>query len=262
MAHPSPAANDRWEVADPYERYVGRWSRLVAHEFVRWLAAPPGGAWADIGCGTGALTEAVLRECDPVSVHAIDKSPGFVASASARITDPRARFEVGEATRLPLEDAYCTAVVSGLVLNFVDRPEALVQEMARVAQPGGQVAAYVWDYAGDMQMMRHFWDAAVATCGPEAPDEGRRFPVCAPEPLRSLWSAAGLSGVEVRSIVVPTEFASFEDYWQPFLGGQGPAPAWLAALPPEQREAVRALLQRQLPTAPDGSIRLTPRPGP
>lgn len=259
MAHQEAAsADDRWEAAEPYERYVGRWSRLVATEFLRWLAAKPGASWADIGCGTGALTATILRDAEPAAVFAIDKSPGFVGTASAHISDPRVRFEVADATRLPLADASCQAAVSGLVLNFVGEPPAMLDEMTRITQRGGQVAAYVWDYAAGMQMMRHFWDAAVSLFGAaEVPDEAARFPICAPEPLRALWTAAGLAEVELHSFVVPTRFRDFDDYWQPFLGGQGPAPTWLAGLPAEQREAMRELLRRRLPISADGSIELT-----
>lgn len=258
MVKEQASANDRWGESDPYERYVGRWSRLVATQFVRWLRVPPGAAWSDVGCGTGALTETVLRDSSPRSVHAVDKSPGFVASASVLITDPRARFEIADAIALPMADASCDAAVSGLVLNFVGQPAAMVAEMARVTQRGGQVAAYVWDYAGGMQMMQRFWDAALATSGADdVPDEASRFPVCAPEPLLSLWRDAGLVDVEVRAVEIPTRFSDFDDYWQPFLGGQGPAPTWLAGRTPLQQETIRDRLQRELPHRPDGSIHLT-----
>lgn len=258
MAEQQRSANDRWGEAAPYERYVGRWSRCVATEFVRWLAIKPRAAWADIGCGTGALTQTVLRDCNPSSILAIDKSPGFVGSAAANIPDARASFEVADAVGLPMADGSCDVAVSGLVLNFVGNPAGMVAEMGRVTQRGGQVAAYVWDYAGGMQMMRHFWDAAIATCGAaQVPDEASRFPVCAPEPLRSLWSDAGLINVEVRAIEIETRFSDFDDYWQPFLGGQGAAPTWLADLAPQKQEAIRDRLQAGLPDSSDGGIDLT-----
>lgn len=258
MVPQQASANDRWGESDPYERYVGRWSRLVATEFVRWLSVRPGAAWADVGCGTGALTQTVLRDCNPRFIHAVDKSPGFVASASALIADPRARFEIADAIALPMADACCDAAVSGLVLNFVGQPTAMVAEMARVTQRDGQVAAYVWDYADGMQMMRRFWDAAVATCGADdVPDEASRFPLCAPEPLRSLWRDAGLVDLEVRAVEIPTRFSDFDDYWQPFLGGQGAAPTWLAGRAPHEQDTIRDRLQRELPHRPDGSIHLT-----
>lgn len=257
MAQRQASANDRWGEAGPYEQYVGRWSRLVATEFVLWLCTKPNSSWGEIGCGTGALTETVMRLGKPRSIHAFDKSEGFVGFAASQITDPRVRFEVADATALPMADSSCDAAVSGLVLNFVGRPASMVSEMARVTRLGGRVAAYVWNYADGMQMMRRFWDAAVRICGAaEVPDEASRFPVCAPEPLRSLWTEAGLTDVEIRAIEVPTRFSSFDDYWQPFLGGQGAAPTWLAGLSEEKRDAIRSSLYKELAVNPDGGISL------
>ena len=257
MAQQLVPVNDRWGQADPYERYVGRWSRRVAAEFLPWVSVGPDADWADIGCGTGALTEAILRDGRPASVVAIDKSPGFVGSASDHLRDPRVCFHVADASALPMDNACVDVAVSGLVLNFVPNPAVMVAEMVRINRPGGQVAAYVWDYSGGMQMMRRFWDAAGVVAGrAEVPDEASRFPVCAADPLRRLWQAAGLVRVEVRSIEIPTRFTDFDDYWQPFLGGQGAAPTWLAGLMPAQQEAIRELLRQELPTQPDGSIEL------
>jgi hypothetical protein len=109
-----------------------------------------------------------------------------------------------------------------------------------------------------MAMLRHFWDAATALAPAAAGlDEGRRFPLCQPEPLRELWSHAGLDVIEVEAIEIPTVFADFDDYWRPFLGGQGPAPGYVMSLPPEHRSALRDLLRTRLPRDPDGSIPLT-----
>lgn len=146
--------------AERYERYGGRWSRKVAGEFLDWLNVPAQQVWGDVGCGTGALFDAILARFDPKAVAAIDLSEGFIAGARQRINDPRIRLEIGDATALPWPDASCDATVSGLVLNFVSGPDAMTREMARVTRPGGRVAAYVWDYPRGMQMMRHFWDAA------------------------------------------------------------------------------------------------------
>ena len=122
------------------------------------------------------------------------------------------------------------------------------------------MAAYVWDYAGKMQLMRHFWNAAVAL-NPAAfeLDEGRRFPICQPEPLKELFHAAGLREVEVRAIDISTDFSNFDDYWSPFLGGQAPAPSYAMALSEEDRFALRELLRASLPTALDESIPLVAR---
>ena len=192
---PQPAADpsrpERWEVGEAYERYVGRWSRRVAAEFVVWLGVPPGARWLDVGCGSGALSETILRLASPRDVTGIDPSPGFVAHARQVVPSERARFEVGDAQALAAADASFDATVSGLVLNFVPRPDRALLEMKRVTRADGIVAFYVWDYAGEMQCMRHFWDAAAAL-DPAASelDEGRRFPLCRPEPLERLVGVA------------------------------------------------------------------------
>ncbi|WP_169951662.1 class I SAM-dependent methyltransferase [Microbispora sp. H11081] len=251
---------DLWGAGDAYEAYVGRWSRHVAEVFLRRLEPPAGLRWLDVGCGTGALTASVLATTDPASVVGVDTAQGFLAGARARITDGRANFLAGEAGALPLSGHGFDAVVSGLVLNFVPDPRRAVAEFARVCRPGGVVAAYVWDYAGGMAMMRRFWDAA-AILDPAAAelDQGQRFPLCAPEPLAQLWAEAGLERVTVWAIDVPTVFADFDDYWEPFLGGQGVAPKYVASLPEQRRHALRDLLRTRLPAGPDGSIPLAAR---
>jgi SAM-dependent methyltransferase len=249
-----------WENAESLERYVGRWSRLVAREFVAWLQVPPGSRWLDVGCGSGALTETVLAETEPESIEGVDTSEAFVAYAASRVTDPRASVAVADAQALDRPDAACDAVVSSLVLNFLPDPARGAAEMRRVVRPGGVVAGYVWDYAGEMQLMRRFWDAA-AELDPAAADldEGRRMAGCNPADLEALFSAAGLEEVETRAIDVPTVFADFDDYWSPFEGGQGPAPGYCVALPAERRAALRERLRDTLPAAADGSISLVAR---
>jgi SAM-dependent methyltransferase len=243
---------DVWAAGDTYEAYIGRWSRLVAAEFVRRLDLPGGLRWLDVGCGTGALTAAVLAAAEPRSVVGVDPSEGFLAEARSRIADPRASFTLGAAETLP--EGEFDVVVSGLALNFVPEPAKAVAAFERAAADG-TVAAYVWDYAAGMEMIRHFWDAA----GVAELDEGRRFPLCRPEPLRELWTRAGLTDVSVGAIDVPTVFADFDDYWTPFLGGQGPAPGYVASLPEDRRTALRERLRAQLPVEADGTIRLTAR---
>lgn len=251
---------DSWAAGKHYEPYVGRWSRLVAREFLAWLALPPNLDWLDVGCGTGALTEAILQQAKPRSVRGMDPSPGFVDYAKTQVRDPRVAFDVADAQSLPVESARFDAAVSGLVLNFVPKSSLAVVEMARAVRPGGMVASYVWDYAGKMELMRHFWDAA-AKLDPAASelDEGRRFPLCQPGPLAALFTQAGLDEVEVRSIDVPTRFSDFNDYWTPFLGGQGPAPGYAMSLSEERRGVLRERIRDELPFARDGSIHLIAR---
>jgi SAM-dependent methyltransferase len=252
-------AAETWAHGDPYEAYVGRWSRLVAAEFVQWLGVPRQREWLDVGCGTGALTATVLAEADPSGILGIDPSDGFLASARARITDRRATFRVGDAQSLPVVAQQFDVVVSALVLNFVspDPPRA-VAEFARVAKERGVVAAYVWDYTDGMAMIRCFWDAATELDDAAAEqDERRRFELWRPQTLHDLWAEAGLSDVEVHAFDVPTTFADFDDYWGPFLGGQGPAPGYVKSLDEVARQALRDLIRARLPVDADGRIRLT-----
>ncbi|MDQ7903985.1 class I SAM-dependent methyltransferase [Phytohabitans sp. ZYX-F-186] len=253
-------AHEVWARGDAYEAYVGRWSRRVAARFVRWLDVPAGRRWLDVGCGTGALSATVLTLTEPAEVTGVDPSGGFLATAHAQVADPRVSFVSGDARALPLPAARFDAVVSGLALNFVPEPAQAAAEFARVAAPGAVVAAYVWDYAEGMGLMRHFWDAAAALDpGGAELDEGRRFPICRPGPLRALWTDAGLVDVSVEAIDVPTVFTGFADYWEPFLGGQGAAPAYTVSLGEERRTALRDLLRDRLPSNPDGSIALSAR---
>ena len=258
MQHPQQ--KDTWANGTAYELYVGRWSRLVAREFLRWLAVPPQACWLDVGCGTGALSQTILEIASPRSVLGVDPSEGFLALAREQLGDARAQFLQGDATSLPAAEGAFDVVISGLVLNFVPRPGQALRKMVRVVRTGGSVAAYVWDYAGQMQLLRSFWDAAV-TLDPAARtlDEGVRFPLCQPEPLRRLFLVAGLAQVEVRSIDIPTVFRDFDDYWSPFLGGQGPAPGYALSLSLERRAALRDRLRATLPVQADGSIQLTAR---
>ena len=248
---------DVWAVGDAYERYVGRWSRRVAASFVQRLAMPSGQRWVDVGCGTGALAQTVMATASPAMVVGLDPSASFLSTARSRLAD--AHFVAADARVLPLRDDSADVVVSGLAINFVPEPGRAAAEFARVTRPGGAVAAYVWDYAEGMLMMRHFWDAAAELDPVTAQDEGRRFPICAPDPLAALWTVAGLGNVTVDAITVPTVFADFDDYWSPFLGGQGPAPAYTMSLPGEHRDSLRESIRARLPIAADGSISLTAR---
>jgi SAM-dependent methyltransferase len=253
------AAGQVWEQGDPYERFVGRWSRLVAREFLDWLECPRGGDWLDVGSGAGALSTVILQTASPASVTGVDRSEGFVAYAEEAV--PEATFLVGDAQELPFADGTFDAVVSGLVLNFVPDPGRAVTEMTRVTRSGGTVAAYVWDYAERMELIRCFWDAA-GELDPAAreQDEGRRFRAFErPENLERLWRHTGQEGVASRAIDVPTVFRDFDDYWEPFLGGQGPAPVYVSSLREEARGRLRESLRKRLPQAADGSISLVAR---
>jgi SAM-dependent methyltransferase len=249
-----------WGSGEAYEPYVGRWSRLVAREFLHWLGISPSARWLDVGCGTGALSQVILTQAAPAVVHGIDPSEGYLTVAQQQVRDARAHFERGDARHLPVETATYDVVVSGLVLNFIPDVSAGLAEMVRVTKPRGTMAAYVWDYAGKMELMRYFWDAAIALKPEDRErDEGRRFPLCQPEPLSNVFTAAGLHNIEVHSIDVPTPFHDFDDYWSPFLGGQFPAPDYAMSLSEEDRVALRERLRATLPIEENGSMRLIAR---
>lgn len=249
-----------WSSGDLYEPYVGRWSRLVAREFINWLALPEGCEWLDVGCGTGAVSQAVLDIAKPMRLKGIDRSAGVIEYARQRLDNALAEFEVGDAQSVPVQNETFDAAVSGLVLNFVPEPSRMLSEMRRSVRTGGTAALYVWDYADKMQMMRHFWDAAGAL-DPAAQelDEGRRMSVCNPDALTGLFRKARLSRIVVRPIDVETTFKDFDDYWSPFLSGQAPAPHYAMSLSEDRRTQLREKIRDGLPFAPDGSIPLMAR---
>lgn len=251
---------DKWTDGDGYERYVGRWSRRTGLGFLSWLGAPPGLRWLDLGCGTGALTARILETSDPLSVVGVEPSDGFLALARDATRDERARFVQGSGEKIPLDDASVDHAVSGLVLNFIPDKEQALAETIRCVVKGGTVAAYVWDYAGHVQFMRRFWDAAISL-DPEAleKDEGVRFPVCRPKALAALFASAGLRDIATAPIDIVTPFADFDDYWTPFLSGIAPAPGYCVSLDEDRRQALRNRLAETLPTDPDGRILLAAR---
>jgi SAM-dependent methyltransferase len=254
----TPPVSDNWERGDAYERYVGRWSRQVAPLFLDWLALPAGLRWVDVGCGTGALSAAILDACGPLHVTGVDPSEGFLATAAENLGD-RAELVRGAGDAIPLPDGAADAVVSGLALNFMPDAVAALAEMRRVGGHG-TVAAYIWDYAGRMDFMRLFWDAAVAQDETaRALDEGVRFPMADAGGLSTLFESVGLTDVAVTAIDVPTVFADFDALWEPFLGAQGSAPSYLASLDLDARHDVREHMRHNCPIAADGSISLIAR---
>ncbi len=260
MTGPVDETRDERDVALDYDRFMGRWSALMAAQFVDWLQVPPGLRWLDVGCGTGSLTAAILARAAPLEVLGVDPEEAYVRRASERLGGDRRHFMVGDAHRLPGELRDLDVAVSGLVLNLLPEPAAGVREKLRVTRPGGVVAAYVWDFAGGMRLLRHLWDAA-RTFDPEADalDQGNRYPLCRPEPLRALFESAGLTAVDVQALQITTPFRDFHDYWEALANGHGHATSYVRSLAPRQRERLRNRIQMDLPAAPDGSIPLTAR---
>lgn len=257
---PRDSPRDLWESGSSYERFMGRWSRELARSFVSWLDVPAGRHWLEVGCGTGALTSAILDVGRPASVVATDASPQFVDHARSTHPDSRVRFLTASAGELPTSPAGFDAVVSSLVLNFIPDPVAALGEMRSLAAEDGVVAACVWDYAEGMQFLRRFWDAAVELDPAARPyDEGERFPICSPSGLEDAFRQAGLSPVRTEPLEIPTHFQDFDDYWSPFVGGPGPAPGYLASLSTRGQKDLASRLAETLPREEDGSIALTAR---
>lgn len=256
------SGRDVFEVAPAYEAYMGRWSRPLAREFVRWLAMPPRRRWLDVGCGTGALTDAAVELGEARSVVGVDPSAGFVQHARARSFETaEVQFLQGDALALPVGSVDFDVVVSGLVVHFVPDAARMIAEMTRAGRPGGTIGLYVWDFSGGMELQARFWEAAIEVDPSAATqEESTRFrDICAPERLESLFRDAGLSEVVARPIDLPMVFRDFDDYWTPFLGGQGPTPAYLASLPADRQEAIRETLRVRLPAGTDGSLRMNAR---
>lgn len=251
---------DRWATGSSYEEFMGRWSRRLAPRFVEWLRAPEGIHWLDVGCGTGALADAIGRHAAPASVLGCDPAAPLLEYARSHTRDARIYFVVAGAGSLPRRADGYGSVTSLLALNFFPDPGSAVREMRSLAAAGGPVSACVWDYGGRMEYLRRFWDAA-ASLDPAARalDEGVRFPLCRPEALTELFRAAGLREVSCEPIEIPTEFAGFEDLWRPLLGGTGPAPSFVGSLDDDRRAALARKLEVTLPRGPGGTIALVAR---
>jgi ubiquinone/menaquinone biosynthesis C-methylase UbiE len=238
---------DRWENASAYDRFMGRWSRSLARKFVEWLALPPSASWLEIGCGTGSLTAAICELADPASVLACDTASDFVSYCREHLAYPRLTVQTATLGQVPVQDGGFDAVVSSLVLNFLPTPIDALAQMRASCSPRGCVAACVWDYSEGMEFLRLFWDAAVLLDpAAELLHEGRRFPICRPEALRSTFEAAGLESIRVEAVTVATTFASFEDYWAPFVNGPGPAPTYVSTLSHLAREKLADHLRHAL----------------
>lgn len=255
-----PATESIFSDPESYELFVGRWSRLVAHPFIHWLAVPTERAWLDVGAGTGVLTQVILNEAAPSKVVGVDLSPEYLGVARQRVTDDRVKFILEDAAAIAFDAPEFDTAVTGLVLNFVPSPEAVINAMKQAVRENGVIAAYVWDYGGQMEMLRHFWDAAT-TVDPSAAemDSGRRFTICKPDNLRALFESVNLSDVDVIPIDFETRFHDFDDYWQPILGAQGSLLEYLRGLDDETLKAIRDQLLTQLPITADGEILLKAR---
>lgn len=241
--------------AEAYERFMGRWSRLLAAPLIEFAQPPARGHVLDVGSGTGALAFVLAANSRERRVTGIDPSTEYVRYAQSRNPAPdRLVFATGDAQNLSsFPAAGFDAALSLLVFNFIPDPRRALAELRRVTKPGARISAAVWDYGDGMRMLRLFWDAAVAVAPAvaEKMDE-RHMPLCRRGELASLWRSAGLTAVEERPLTITTQFASFADYWDPFLLGQGPAGAFVAKLGADQQRALRVELERRISVAAPG----------
>jgi len=242
-----------------YERFLGRWTRVLAVPFAEFARLPEEGAIVDIGCGTGSLA-LTLAERRRDRVAGIDIAVPYIVFARSQPRNNGVGFAVGDACRLPYGDRSFAAAVAQLALNFVPDAALALREMRRVVRPGGVVAAAVWDFRGGLVYQRLFWDTAAGLDPGAGATRDRLFssPLALPDGLPELWREAGLRGIERGSITMRMEYADFADYWEPLLGGQGPVGAYVTGLPPDRRQMIEERVRlAYLSGAPDGPRSLT-----
>ena len=241
--------------AEVYAKHVGRYGDQLAAEVADAAGIAQPMSALDVGCGPGLLTAELARRLGPENVAAVDPSASFVQAAHAAV--PGADVRQGAAEKLPQFGRPFDAVLAQLVVNFMADPPRGVLEMRVAARPGGVVAAAVWDYAGEMTMLRAFWNAALEL-DPHAPDEGRTMRYAEPSELEALWRHSGLREVETAALIVSADYEDFADYWSPFPTGLGPSGAYCASLPPERQTQLKDQVFLEL-GEPRGSFRLSAR---
>jgi SAM-dependent methyltransferase len=229
-----------------YDRFMGRWSRLAAPLFIDFARLPENGAVLDLGSGTGSLSFAMAALRPNRRIVGIDRSPEFISFARQRAEGTEVQFQAADAQNLPFLPAEFDAVVSLLVLNFMPNPAKALAEAGRVTRRGGYISAAVWDYWNDMRMLHTFWDCAVKLDPSAEILHEKQMPLCRPGELLELWTRRGLREIEDSSLELDMRFENFDDFWTPFLFGQGPAGAYLKQLSADQIAALRDELLHEL----------------
>ena len=229
-----------------YERFMGRWSRVLAPLYIGFANVTDGQRVLDVGTGTGALTSALEAAMTSSELVGIDPSEGFINYARKNARSGRASFEVGDAQALRFGDATFDQTMSLLVMNFIPDHNKAIAEMRRVTRPQGVVSSCVWDYNAGMQSLRFFWDEVVALDPGMAPKDERNMKLTHEGQLGELWRKAGLVNIQEKPLVIDQAFKSFDDYWGPFLAGVGPGGAYVASLPDERRRQLESRMRKRL----------------
>ena len=252
--------SNNWSSKLLYDNFMGKWSRLIAQKFLLWLRETNNvntKSWLDVGCGTGALTYEIANNFSPSHILGLDPSPEYLPNNTMQDI---IEFMVGNSSQIPVNGEIYDYVVSGLALNFMDDKAASIGEMKRVLKHTGCLALYVWDYSGQMEFLRIFWDAA-GEIKPEAKklDEGVQFPVCKKPALIKLFTESQLKEIKLTELIIDTKFKDIEDYWKPFLGGQGPAGSFLISLNESDRKLIKYKIMKHLGISKDEPINLKAR---
>lgn len=248
---------ERWDDTNGYELYVGRWSRVISSQFIDWLDPQPGLKWLELGCGTGALTKQITERCSPSFLLAIDQSIDYLNVAKNNTgEDAHVSFLNADLNDYPLTERF-DHIISGLVLNFIPGVRLLLENLIENLNSGGQLSAFVWDYGGHYQPMRHFWNAAAEILpAAESFDAGKKFELCTTENLKALLEGLGLKQVRAITIEQIATFKDFDDYWSPIATAQGSVTEFLSSLTVSQEDMLRENLRRRLPVALNGEIKL------
>ena len=243
-----------------YERFMGRWSQLLAPRFVTFAGIKNGQRVLDVGTGTGSAAAAVEASMPASEIVGIDPSQAFIVHAQKHAKSARAHFEVGDAQALKFKDASFDQTLALLVMNFIPDHGKAIAEMRRVTRPQGTVSACVWDYDSGMQMLRFFWDEAIALDPAIEPKDERHMKLSHRGQLGELWKKAGLTNVQEAPLVIDQAYSSFNDYWEPFTKGAGPGGAYVVALPQDRRQQLEARMRKRLlGDRQDGPFMLTAR---
>ena len=252
--------NASWNNSNLYNQFMGLWSIKVAQLFLNLLNEKyriQEKSWIDVGCGTGALTFEIMKYAKPEMIVGVDPSKDFLPKEN---TNKLLSFKIGSSDNLPIESGNFDFAVSALALNFMPNKDQCIKEMLRVLKNEGVLALYVWDYSEQMEFLRYFWDTAIELIpGAEEYDQGEKFPICRREALKELFEKHALQTIDLKDLTIQTEFKNFQDYWKPFLGGQGSAGRYMSTLEEKKKNLIKNTLFERLPIAKDGKILLKAR---